>query len=464
MMNRYFILIFLTIFAANTMKAERFLYVDDFKNILDNPTRRTALLTYAQSHQISELILYELHLVNAVHNLNNAATNQILADFIKSAKANYGVLRVSAAGETATWFQNNIMTYNATRSLATEKFDGLGLEFEFWTPSAVTNYYCADYLQPLSLPCDSAGAFVFCKNQLTQMKALTAASSHPMSVEMYVGWANAGQLQAMSSIVDRMFIHAYVTNPSSSFTYALTRLNFYSTYNGVANVYIIFSSEPNFMQPWLTTHSMVEAENIFTTAYNAASGAWKTHVNFAGFVYFAYTFQTGIILPISWLKATGKRVAKDVKIDWIIDGSTDLQGFEIERSLDGKLWQSIAKLKENERQFVDNEGITKVIYYRIKALILRGPFELSPIISIDASASKNESNQSISVFPNPFFDEINLPNLPIEAAILVNNQGQNLPVSIVNQRIENVQDLPEGVYYLRLLVAGNWLNWALTKR
>ncbi len=460
MVYRALILIFLTFFSFNSMQAERFLYVNDFKNILDDNARKTALLAYAQSHQINELILYELHLVNAVHNLSNATTNQILADFIKTAKVNYGISRISAAGESALWFQNNIMTYNATRSVATEKFDGLGLEFEFWTPSAVSMYYCADYLLPNSLTCDNAGAYTFCKNQLIQMKTLTAASAHPMSVEMYVGWPDATQLKELSAVADRMFIHAYVTSPSNSFTYALTRMNYYSNYSGIANVYIIFSSEPDFMQNWLTTHSMLEAENIFTTAYNASVGTWKNHVNFAGFVYFAYTFQTNIILPINWLKINGKKENNAIKINWEIENSNEIDSFNIERSTDGKNWQLIAVLNKNERQFVDNQLVVGRIYYRINAQILRGYINYSPIISIKL----NELNSIIKAFPNPFIDEINLPELPIEQAILINNQGQNQLISLKNNQIKNLNYLPSGMYVLRLLINGNWEEIKLIKK
>jgi hypothetical protein len=461
MQNRLITLLIFSLLSINFMQAaERFLYVNDFKNILDNPTRRTELLAYAQSHQINELILYELHLVNSVHNLSNAQSNQILADFISSAKTTYGISKISAAGESAAWFQSNIITYNATRAVANEKFDALGLEFEFWTPSAVSMYYCSDYLIPNSLPCDSAGAFVFCKNQLTQMKALTAASTHPMAVEMYVGWPNLGQLHTLSAIADKMFIHAYVANPSTSFNYALTRLNYYANYSGTANVYIIFSSEPDFMQSWLSTHSIVEAENIFTTSYNAASGPWKSHVNFAGFVYFTYTFQTNIALPIHWIKTAGKRTGKAIKLDWIIKNTEGLSNFNIERSLDGKTWDIIAIVDKNERQFIDNEGITKPVYYRLQANILRGVMETSPVIALESALS----NEKINVFPNPFKEEIVLPDLPIEALYLVNSQGQKQTIRWDgSSKITDLNRLPEGVYVLWILANGRWTQVKMVK-
>ena len=452
--------LFLSFYAINTMHAERFLYVDDFKNILDNTSRRTALLAYAQSHQINELILYELQLVNLVHNLSNAATNQILADFIKTAKTTYGVTRISAAGESAGWFQNNIITYNATRSVATEKFDALALEFEFWTPSAVSMYYCPDYLIPNGLPCDSAGAFVFCKNQLTQMKALTAASPHPMSVEMYVGWPNLGQLHTLSAIADKMFIHSYVANPSTSFNYVSARLNYYNNYSGTAKVYFIFSSEPSFMNTWLTAHSMVEAENIFTSSYNAASGTWKSHVNFSGFVYFAYTFQTNIVVPIKWLKATGKREEKSIKLTWSIKNIEGLESFELERSLDGKNWENIAKINKTERQFIDNEDITKPVYYRLNATLEGGHIETSPVIAVESTLL----DERFKAFPNPFKDFIQLPKLPIESVYLMNNQGQIQWVSDgKNNKITGLNSLPTGLYVLRILTNGHWMQIKMIK-
>jgi hypothetical protein len=461
MKYRFFTLLCIVFYSFNTLHAERFLYVDDFKNILDNPARRTALLAYAQSRQINELIFYELQLVHKVHNLTNAATNQILADFIKLAKTTYGISKISAAGESAGWFQSNIMPYNASRSLASEKFDALHLEFEFWTPSAVSMYYCPDYLIPNSLPCDSAGAFVFCKNQLTQMKTMTAASSHPMLVEMYVGHINSGQLQTLSAIADRIFIHAYVANPSTSFNYVSTRLNFYNNYNGTAKVYFIFSSEPSFMQSWLLAHSMTEAESIFTTSYNAASGLWKSHVNFSGFVYFAYTFQTNIIIPIHWIKTAGKRIGKTVQLDWTITNTEGLENFDLERSTDGKEWTHIATLNKNDRQFVDNEPIAKPLYYRLQArLYSKAEMETSPIVSVASELG----GEVLKISPNPFKDVIQLPDFPVENVYLVNSQGQKQRIEWDNSdKITGLKALPDGFYVLWVLAYGEWRQIKMVK-
>ena len=240
---KYF-LVHLLLIVSPFLTAQRALYVNDFANIINDAAQKTELLTYAQRNQITDLIFYELHLVHNQHDLTNAATNQILADFLTDAKQNYGITKVAAAGENAWFFENRIIAYNDSRILAIEKFDVLGMEFEFWTPLFTDpgGYYCVNYLTPNGFSCDNAGAYAFCKGELQQMATLAAANSHPMTVEMYVGWPTAIQLQEIADIVDKTLIHAYVTDPSTAFTYALTRLEDYDTYAGVADISIIFSA------------------------------------------------------------------------------------------------------------------------------------------------------------------------------------------------------------------------------
>jgi hypothetical protein len=287
---------------------QRVMYVNGFNTILNSTTSKTNLLQYAKNHQITYLALYDLHLVHNEHNLTNATANQILADFISTAKQNYGITQIMAIGENATFFQTRIMAYNDTRTASLEKFDGLGMEFEFWTPTFTQtgSYYCVNYLIPNGLSCDSVGAFAFCKRQLKLMKNMTNNSSHPMTVAMYTGWPNQGQMQQIADIVDKTYIHAYVSNPNSTFTYALTRLQFYNTYAGVENISIIFSAESDFMGSWLAANGMLAAERIFTTAYNNATGAWKNHVNWqGGFAYFAYSKLSNVALPLEVIDFKG---------------------------------------------------------------------------------------------------------------------------------------------------------------
>jgi len=229
--------------------------------------------------------------VHNQHNLNNTSSNQILADFISDAKNIYSINKVGAATENAWFIENRIMTYNSSRSNSSEKFDVLVMEYEFWSAALAGpgGYYCYTYLTPNGYLCDNNGAFQFGISELQEMKNLADASSHPMTVEMYVGWPTFSQIQTISDIVDRTFVHTYLSDPIASFPYAETRLAHYSTYMSIADVAVIYSAEPNFSGPWLASNGMTQAEAIFMSGYNSSTASWKSNVNMTGFVYFAYT-------------------------------------------------------------------------------------------------------------------------------------------------------------------------------
>lgn len=404
---------------ASSLNAQRTMYVDGFNTILNSSSSKTTLLQYAQSRQITSLVLYDLHLVHNEHDLTNATTNQILADFISNAKQNYGITQVAAAGENAWFFQNRIIAYNNTRGASNEKFDVLGMEFEFWTPVFIQpgGYYCVNYLQPNGLSCDSTGAFAFCKDQLLQMRTMADASAHPMTVEMYVGWPNAGQLKQIADIVDKTLIHAYVSNPNTAFNYALTRLQYYDTYAGVENVSIIYSAEPDFMGSWLASNSIAAAEQVFTAAYTSSSGAWKSHVNMQGFTYFTYSMMTNVALPVELTAFSGEMKDNTAYLTWEMPENANLQAFDIERSTDGIHFERVGTVPYSEQKdwhFADKQANTN-LYYRLKILELNGQFTYSNTIYLTLPYL-----EKWTIAPNP-------------TSGWVYTEPREIPFSVVNQ-------------------------------
>ena len=293
---------FLTCFAFLLLNfqanATRSLYVDDFSSILGDLTAENELLSYSQSNGIETLLLYDLHIVNANYTLSDAASNGILADFISKAKTNYGILTIGAIAENADFFTNVIDAYNNSRSNPDEKFDIYNLEFEFWVQSSTDpgGYYCNTYLTPNGLPCTNDGAFQFFISTLQSIKNLATNNIHPISTEAYVGWPTASQADSIGDNLDRLLLHAYVSDPTTSFNYAESRLIDFADGNPDLDVSIIFSSEPIFMQNWLLNNSMNAAEAIFTEDWQSASSAWVNNIDLVGFTYFAYGFNTNITL------------------------------------------------------------------------------------------------------------------------------------------------------------------------
>ncbi len=285
------------LFAVSIVAQNRhFLYVDKFDEILDDPTKQAELLEYAQEAGFDCLMFYGLHRVHNNHNLTNPTTNQILADFIKEAKTNYGILEATAIGESASFFETRIDAYNNTRSDPLEKFDSYNLEFEFWNTPLVTNggYYCTTYLEQNNLACDTSGAIEFYLEQLEGIKLLAEANTHDILTETYVGWPNQGQCHQIAAVADRILVHAYRTDPITAYAYTENRLEYFGTSTNPVDLSIIYSSEPNFMGPWLTANSLQAAEDIYMADYNATSESWKNNINLLGFSYFTYIYMPPI--------------------------------------------------------------------------------------------------------------------------------------------------------------------------
>jgi len=298
MKNSLFFISIILLVCTFEAHAHRSMYVDGFPSILGDPVAEDELLSYAQSNQIETLLLYGLHVVNANHNLANPETNYILADFISKAKTQFGIVNMGATAENGNFFTNVIDAYNNSRSNPNEKFDIYNLEFEFWnvTGQGSNGYYCTTYLVPNGLPCTNAGGFQFFISTLQTMNNLASNNSHPISVEAYVGWPTAGQLDTIGSNLDRLRLHAYVSNPNTAFSYVDFRLFNYANSHPGADVSIIFSSEPTFMHDWLLNNSMSAAENIFIEDWLYWTSNWSNNINLEGFTYFTYSYNIDIIL------------------------------------------------------------------------------------------------------------------------------------------------------------------------
>ena len=268
-------------------------YVNGFDNILGNTSSETALLTYAQANNYNYLCLYSLGSVD----LTSTTVKNKLASFISRAKTQYGVTQVGAAGEIYSFFANYIIPYNAGRSVATEKIDVLNFEFEFWIASTVASQYCSQYLTPNHLSCDSAGAFAFAKSQFTSID--NAAAANGLMSEVYFGWPNKGQMQWFAQRADRILLHAYRVSDSDIYTYTKNRLIDIASVNTVVNVMIIFSSESEYMGPWLNTHTITQPYETYAAAFAAETGSWKDNIKLTGYQWFKYSTMPPTAVAVS---------------------------------------------------------------------------------------------------------------------------------------------------------------------
>lgn len=293
-MTKYLLLVLLTTLSSiSIIKAQpiRGLYVDGFNQILGNPEKEDSLLNYAQQNGFNYLTLYNLWPIHVTYDLTNVSTSVVLANFIENAKQNYGVIQVGATGENFFFFNNVIKPYNTQHTNPLQKFDVYNVEFEFWNEETITpgNYYCTTYLDPEGYTCDNAGAFSFFEKLIHQVDSLTNIEG--IISETYVGWFTQDQAITIGNTVDRILLHDYISNYSWIYSYIDSRLEYIAARNEVTDVIPIFSAEPNFMGPWLSTNDVITPYNDIQTFLLNETDSWKQYINILGYQWFAYSFM-----------------------------------------------------------------------------------------------------------------------------------------------------------------------------
>jgi hypothetical protein len=130
------------------------------------------------------------------------------------------------------------------------------------------------------------------------------------------------------------------------------------------------------------------------------------------------------IFPIEWKSFMGQNIGKSNKLNWVTATETETDYFELERGFDGINFEGIILVgaagnstSENYYNWIDENPLSGVNYYRLKLWNLDGSFEYSNIIALDVI----DQNSDATFYPNPTtgivtytFEETENDNLQIE--------------------------------------------------
>ncbi|MEL7531948.1 MAG: SdrD B-like domain-containing protein [Bacteroidota bacterium] len=173
-------------------------------------------------------------------------------------------------------------------------------------------------------------------------------------------------------------------------------------------------------------------------------------------------------LPVQLLSFTAEQGGQSVELNWTTASEENTYGFDIERSIDGLLFNSIGQVAaignsvdlqtyDWQDQSIANLDFPK-LYYRLKMVDLDGSFTYSQIESVKLSSA---SDFSLMLAPSPPLDFLNVEFTadPARAAelVIVNSLGQVMwtesliPEPGVNHWKHPVAEYLNGVYFLRLL-------------
>jgi hypothetical protein len=167
------------------------------------------------------------------------------------------------------------------------------------------------------------------------------------------------------------------------------------------------------------------------------------------------------VLPLEWLNFDARREKNNALLTWQTAQEQNVSHFEVQRSFDGKNFQSIGFVKANNQltksdyQFVDNRALNGATYYRIEQSDTDKKSTYSPIRTLEKS-----DKFFYKISPNPASDVINISGntdynteIKIELYNAIGTKVYDYALKNVENAFEHefsVRDIPNGAYIVVL--------------
>lgn len=189
--------------------------------------------------------------------------------------------------------------------------------------------------------------------------------------------------------------------------------------------------------------------SAFTGLTTKANLAQMLFVSSGSTVYFDNVFfwANTAVLPVDLKSFTASKKENNVLLNWSVANEVNLAGYEIEKSLDGRNFESIKYIKATNiatYSFIDINVNTSA-YYRLKMIDNNGKYSYSKTIVV---TSRNDITANL--YPNPAKNGVVLNNLiGINNISIVNSLGQvvmqksNVSASTINI---DISTLANGFY------------------
>jgi hypothetical protein len=240
----------------------RLLYLDNTAARIATPAGIAAIRAHVVRHGFNHLALYELHRI-----LPDAAATTNLRTLVREMRS-AGVRGIFAAVGSPDDVAL-VDDYLGATTNALQRFDGMVSESEFWGLGTTFR----DYLRLVA-----------------HMRTL--ADREGLTVATYLGWPQAEHIAAITSLVDVVFLHAYVGTPASAYPYLYARLTALAgRWHEPLTIWPIFSAEPTFLGPWLSAHNapgvLESVERNLLDRFRDDPGEFRNGLRLGGFAWFA---------------------------------------------------------------------------------------------------------------------------------------------------------------------------------
>jgi hypothetical protein len=222
--------------------------------------------------------------------------------------------------------------------------------------------------------------------------------------------------------------------------------------------------------------------NPLLNHFNSTTGKWElpavaasnfvsgTSVTFTGYTgsFSPFGIGNGSGLPVTWISVKGIQVDQHANITWATASEENNDFFVVERSLDGKSFESIGQVESKgslggQYAYSDlNASIQgATLYYRIKQVDYNGASTYSMVVAV----TFNKIGVVIgNVYPNPVNDVLNVsvsaakPEIATFSILdvtgkLIQKETKSIGKGSSTLQV-STQNLPQGIYFLQVVSNG----------
>jgi len=159
-------------------------------------------------------------------------------------------------------------------------------------------------------------------------------------------------------------------------------------------------------------------------------------------------------LPVELITFEGNKTREGIELNWSTASELNNEGFEVEKSTDGKNWTQIGFVKGNgttstfnNYSFLDIEKTFANAFYRLRQVDYDGAFEYSDVISIEF---EEDREVIVNIYPNPVANKLTVEGFTGKIVIR-NSLGQEVKSQRINlNELVSLLDLKKGNYFIEL--------------
>ncbi len=166
------------------------------------------------------------------------------------------------------------------------------------------------------------------------------------------------------------------------------------------------------------------------------------------------------VLPVK-IKSYELKVTREKYIEniWKTDNETNLSYFNIQRSINGKDYETIGKViannsMSNEYHFTDKQPATyyglTTLYYRIQSVDKDAKTSHTNSIKV----TLNSNSQSVNIYPNPAKDIVNIECAGAKQLFITDYLGRTIMQLKVNSEklVVDTKEFAKGIYVIKIIL------------